>query len=218
MTIPDTIQVGDMAAPGYLPAELRPAIHAIASGLHQSFDQMAWIRPGKSKESCILCSMAVRDFLYRVGFRDATVRPVTFYIDYCNEAGKGVRSLELGTLKYDAEKREGYWDGHAVVTTRGWLIDTTLYQATPRPEWSIPPMMAAPMLEEPGNWFGFPLLAGGGGQGEGEAMTRWGWLDRPDNISWTSSGDARQKWRRERVTDYLVKLYQRAKQVHATAE
>lgn len=224
------IQNGDLVAPNFLPDDLKLPLQIIASHLHQSFD--AWgangmakfvMAPGKSKESCILCSATVRDFMYRIGFRDATMRAVVFWIDAFNEEDKAVRALGIGNPD-GPQHADGRWDGHMVVTTGDWLIDTTLYQATPRSHWpDFPPMMAAPTVKPGrGEWFGLPLVAAGGAQfdpadHDGAVRIQYGWLDQPSNDSWRDAPDFKQKFRRERVVDHLVRLYQKARQVQGAA-
>jgi hypothetical protein len=70
------IRLGDMMVMGRPPRELLKALATIAGTLHPAFDSHPRIAPGKSKESCVLCSLAVRDFFNNIGFDDAAVRPV----------------------------------------------------------------------------------------------------------------------------------------------
>src|SRR5688572_10816402 len=69
------MQLGDMEVGGQPPAKLVKALATIASGLHPAFDALPWIAPGKSKNSCVLTSLAIREFLFRIGYGDARVVP-----------------------------------------------------------------------------------------------------------------------------------------------
>lgn len=221
------IQCGDLVAPNTLPDELKLPLKIIGNALHMSYDLWGMggnakfiMLPDKSKESCILASATVRDFLYRIGFRDAAVRAVVFWLDAHDKDDAVIRALGIGNPD-GPNHQDGRWDGHMVVTTGNWLIDTTLYQATPRSHWpDFPPMMAAPLYHGDGNWFGLPLVAAGGAlvdpeNHDGASRIQYGWLDQPSNDSWRDAPDYKQKFRRERVTDHLVKLYQKAKQIEA---
>jgi len=66
------MMLGDLVVVEPGSAKFTKALAAIASALHPAFDALLPV-PGKSKESCVLCSVTVRDFLWRVGFKDARV-------------------------------------------------------------------------------------------------------------------------------------------------
>ena len=56
--------LNDMLVVGRPPAKLTKALATIASVLHPAYDEVL-PKAGKSKESCCLCSLTVRDFLWR---------------------------------------------------------------------------------------------------------------------------------------------------------
>jgi hypothetical protein len=169
-----------------------------------------FIVPGKSKESCILASMAVRDFLYRIGYRDAVAVPVMFWIDAKDAEGEMVKALGIGDPS--AKELPDRYNGHVIVKAGGWLIDTTLYQATPREPWpDFPPMFATRLFgaESRVEWFGMKALAAHGiVHADTGYHIQWGWLDyTPTTSDWRDAPDYREKWRRERVVDGLVKAF-----------
>lgn len=78
------------------PRKLARAFDTIAKDLHLAFETLDWIEPGISRESCVLCSLAVRDFLRMIGFASANVAPVMMTIRAFDAAGNQVHSLGLG--------------------------------------------------------------------------------------------------------------------------
>jgi hypothetical protein len=215
-------RVGDLWASHRPDQRMADALAVIATFLHPLFDTgwtnaKHYMPPGKSKDSCILCSITVRDFLYRVGFRDASVRSVEYHMAEHGEPGSGVngpeqravsRTLDIGADD-NTEVRPDRWNGHLVVIVEGWLIDTTLYQATPRPEWpNFPPMWATKLRDDLPLAGGKRVLAEGFHMYEDKHVLHWMWLDRPDkDHGFRTAPDFVQKWRRERVVDALVKAF-----------
>lgn len=205
MSAPRPLMLGDMEVicdgP---PPRLVQALAVIATHLHPTLDVSPLASPGKSKESCILCSLVVRDFLFRGGFRDAELRPVVVVMQALDEDGGLIHSLGIGNPKGPSPKITGRWDGHAVVIAEGWLIDTTLYQAK-RPAWpELPGMVAVPLVKPGRDLFGLPLLAGASAKGEDGSDIDMGWLDQPTNKKWRAAPDAQRVRQRRRVVDYLL--------------
>lgn len=202
-------KTGDLWVSDRPPHDLGVALQVISQFLHPLYDAESRIVPGKSKESCILMAATVRDFLYRVGFRDASVHPVVFFIEAIRD-DEVIKQLGIGNPE-GPQHRDDAFDGHMIVKVDGWLIDPTLFHATPRPEWpTFPTMMAQPLFKgDPAiDWFGLPVLSGGviekNDQGN---LVRWAWLDQPSNDAWRDAPDWRKKFKRERVTDKLIQIY-----------
>jgi len=206
--------VGDLWVGDRPDEKLAQALQVIATLLHPSFDKgwmnpTAYIPPDHSKKSCILASAAVRDFLFRIGYRDAQMLSVRFWIDAKDENEELVKALNIGDP--DVAELPDRYNGHVVVTVEDWVIDTTLYQATPREAWpNFPPMFATRRLgpDSKAEWFGHKVLAAGGII---EATTghhiQWGWLDYTAETDWRTAPDFREKWRRERVVDTMVAAF-----------
>lgn len=196
--------IADMSVVGHPPAKLLKALAVIASDLHQSYDADGWIAPGKSKESCILASLTVRDFLKRVGFKDAACRSVCMVVRALKD-GEEVHSLGTGHPEHKAIGNG--WDGHLVVVAQGFLIDATVYQMK-RPPWpELPGMIALPLIDkklEP--VFGLPVLSGIEGC---DPVTLNNvdlvWLDRGDG-SWRTAPDC-ERDRRAGVVARMVRRF-----------
>lgn len=205
--------VGDLWVTDHPPERLALAIEIIGLYLHQAYAAERRIGEGLSQKSCILMAATVRDFLYRVGFRDAQVRPVVFFIEAIRN-DEVIKQLGIGNPE-GPQKREDAFDGHMIVTAEGWLIDPTLFHATPREQWpTFPTMMAQPLFKgDPAiEWFGLPVLTGGAvPENDQGNLVRWAWLDQPINTDYLTSGDWRKKFKRERVTDLMVRIF-RAKE------
>jgi len=193
----DSFQFNDMTVMGAPSPKLRNALEIIANHLHQDFAKASWIsHKDKSKESCILCSLTVREFLARIGFVDAQVRPVCLYLS-AHKDGRLVKELLVGD---PADKRDLHsrWAGHMVVVipSAGYLIDTTLYQAM-RPQWkSATGMVATPLIAINRTMSSLTAISGGSWtESEGYKVTAL-WLDNPTNKSWRRRPDARMRnWR-----------------------
>lgn len=203
MKLGSNFRLGDMSVLEMPPVDLARALAVIAEYLHAEYDAAPWIaRQDKSKESCILASLAVRDFLFRAGFRDAELRACVFAI-IAEKNGERLHSLGIGNPQGPDPKIKHRWDGHAVVTAGGWLIDTTLYQAV-RPQWpTLPGMMAMPLAKPGLTFWDLPVLAGLEGS-DGDADIAMGWLDQPTNKSWKSAPDKLRKRHWREVADRLL--------------
>src|SRR5687767_8210687 len=189
------IRLGDLLVHGEPPAKLLKALAVIADRLHPEFDKV--VIPGRSKESCVLCSLTVRDFLWKIGFRDAKAVPCRFIIRAFRPDGSEVHSLGIGgTGKVEPNR----WDGHMAVTVGETLIDPALYQAK-RPAWpDLPGMFAVPTGK---TWSHGDLLAGGTGlQPDGTTLeVAWGLRD---DDRWRSAPDAVERHYRQPVVKALV--------------
>ena len=160
-----------------------------------------------------MSSAIVRDFLYRVGFRDADVRACALFMvgrrpgeaEPVHRLGIGDPRLGPGdnVIWRDFEQR---WNGHAVVVTQGFLIDPTLYQAQRPQHWpGLPGMVCTPLNttdDEP--YMGLPILAGSEGVAENGVDTAIVWLDQPLNTGWQTSPDYKRKHERRRISEMLV--------------
>jgi len=208
---PNSIVLGDMTVVGLPPARLTAALAILAEHFHETAKQIMWRSPpNKSKESCILCAAAVRDFLFRAGWRDAELRPVVFAC-IAERDGELLHSLGIGNPKGPDPAIVHRWDGHAVVLAGGWLIDPTLYQAK-RPAWpSLPGMIAAP-LSEPGHTFwGLPMLTGFEcADPENGAVVAMGWLDQPHNRKWKQAPDYQRRRYWQTIASVLLGYFQKA--------
>ena len=190
--------VGDLAMLGDPPPKLAKALAAIADQLHPTFARQPWImHVNKSKESCVLCSLAVRDFLVSIGFIAAQVRSVATAM----RAMRGdvqVHSLGIGMPEGVLDKRQGYWNGHMVVHVDGYLIDTTLYRAA-RPQWpGLAGMVAIPANPPYADLvYGLKPLAGAAFTLADESRFEIVYLDTPGNMTWKMGSDARHEGRRK---------------------
>jgi hypothetical protein len=197
------LRLGDMTVLERPPAKLLKALAVIADGLHQGFDLQPRIQPGKSKESCVLCALTVRDFLRKVGFERARVAPV-FTGMWAWDGDKPLHSLGMGEPD-DTQRREGHWPGHMVVVAAGYVIDTTLYGAV-RPAWpQLTPMMAVPTGTSQHRWKGLRLIAGASLEDSdrpGYAFDVF-WFDNPSNTSWHAGPDC-ERARRMPVVEAMA--------------
>jgi hypothetical protein len=184
-------QLGDMMVVGEFEPKMMKALAVIASRLHEAYDGLPDRRKeGNSKESCLFSSLAVRDFLVGIGYKDATIRPCTM-VCRADRNGFEVHSLGIG-VPGDPDNPEKY-NGHAVVIvpSAGILIDVTLYQAI-RPQWqgAITGMMA--LQYEPDSPYRMRELNQIGGmvfEAVGDNLAcQIAWGDRPD-IRWRRQPD-----------------------------
>ena len=188
------------------PRKLMRALQTIARDLHPTFEAEPWIRPGASFESCVLCSLAARDFLRGVGFASAEVAPVMLTIRAFDQSGAQVHSLGAGvpdTLP-DTDLR---WNGHMVTTVGGWLIDCTL-QRMNRPQWPwLPGSVIAPLWSKPTMLHGHSVMAGDMVENDGLAVAI-AWQATPQNERWRLGPDAYDE-RRRNVVATLVDAFKK---------
>lgn len=210
------VLLGDMLVGGEPPAKLAKALAVISSELHPAFDRETWgITPGFSKQSCILASLAVRDFLWKVGLKDAQAAPVYFFVR-AFRGDEELHSLGVGDhaaigMKGRPETREK-WNGHMAIKVSGWLVDTTLYQCQ-RPHWEgLPGMMAVPLETGLAPVRGHEVLAGGAALTPEGIRIEMVWLDQPQNRRWreVEPGDPKDtdRSRRVNVVKRMVKAFE----------
>jgi hypothetical protein len=208
------------------PAKLIKALAVIADRLHSSWD--AIIPKNKSKESCVLCSLTVRDFLRTIGIA-ARVEPVVF-LAIAKRDGKILHSTAVGMPSESAPTnlimtpndalsgpttfvKPGQWNGHLVTIVRdsGWLIDVTLYQAQ-RPAWPQLPGMIAISLDRDKDrieWRGMPVLAAIHTHDPDDGNYRFdaGWFLNAGNKSWRSGPDCRNTTLRAPIIGKLIERF-----------
>lgn len=202
------MQLGDMLVIGQLRPRLLKAFAVISVHLHQSLaaghgDRMSNI----TKRSCILSSLATRDFLFRVGFPDVTVRPAVAIMQRDKPDGGIIHALEIGspTMRFGRDSIDPGpgWTGHMIVAlaSENYLIDTTLYQAR-RDAWpELPGMIAIPTLDR--QIFGeggLDVLSATAARTEDGGEFRICWLDQPRNRLWRQARDAIRRQRETAVT------------------
>jgi hypothetical protein len=194
--------LGDMLVVGKPPAKFVRALAAVASALHPAFDAVL-PKPGKSKESCVLCSLAVRDFLWKIGFKDARMTTVYLVLQATDAAGDEIHSAGCGDhngpvpiLGPPPVEERGRWNGHVVVEvpSAGYVIDTTLFHMK-RPAWpELPGMAVVPIEHGVQPSYGLDHLAGiKSTRDDGSALRAW-WLRQP-NSSWRTAPDTERSLR-----------------------
>jgi hypothetical protein len=211
------MKLGDREVGGTPPAKLLRALAVIADEMHPAFDRVPRIPKDKSKESCVLCSLAVRDFLWKVGLKDAKVAPVYAIVRALAEDGSEIHSVGAGdhaAIPVQAA-RHGHvtdtstrWSGHLVVLVDGWLVDTTLYQAS-HEQWreTLPGMIAAPLLMDERD--GTTLVAGAAAKQDDGSDLFVAWWDQPHNTRWRDAPDATDRSLRAPVVKSLVQRFGR---------
>lgn len=197
------MKLGDMTVVGDVPPKLCKALAVIADTLHPEFGRQPWIaHPDKSKESCVLCSLAVRDFLHRIGFAEATCRSVAVVMKAW-QGEQELHSLGIGVPGTPPPgPEEGRWCGHSVVwlPSSKTLIDTTLYPAI-RPQWPDLSPMFALRCDEPvpsERYAGLKAITALSMTDTDVEGYEFGmmWLDNPRNPPPTKGNDADEEWRR----------------------
>lgn len=209
------IALGDMNVHVDASPKLLKALAVIASNLHQTMERD--LTPGITHESCILCSLVMRDFLFRIGFRDAEVRPALVIVTaHDATTGAEIHTLGIGRDKPGMVTRDGAkrWEGHLVtlIPSAGVLIDATLYSAR-RPAWpTLPGMVALPTMpgEAGDEIWGLKPIAGmeavsptSAGNSARVAIV---YLDQPSNKIWKKAPDAGRS-RRETYVRSLVETF-----------
>lgn len=202
--------VGDLkiveAAGAMPPPRLLKGLCVLAAHLHPFFDEEPWMLPDFTKQSCVLASLAARDFLRKIGCR-AEVASVYLTIVVRNLDGSTGHSLGVGDHKalglaggsWDETLK---WSGHLVVSCDGWLFDPTLYQCQ-RPAWPKLPGMIALQTASDEMWLA-------GLQLEGPPLTRGIeviWRDQSANKGWRVGADC-AKSRRVKTVAKLVDAFE----------
>jgi hypothetical protein len=206
----EPLRLGDLEvlAP-HLPGKVMKALAVMAAELHPAFGRQPLIEHGdKSKESCVLCSLTVRDFLRAIDI-PARVREVCVVM-IARRGPAIVHSLGIGAPDKRIRKEPGRWNGHMVVLipSCSLLIDTTLYPSI-RPQWPmLPPMVAIPYERPAGEaeLYGLRSIAGIRMQDE-DFEFAVSWLDHPANRH-PPDGDAEPR-RRAAVVAHLVARFGR---------
>lgn len=185
---------------GQPPLKLMKAMAIIAEYLHPSFDE--YYEDGVSRDSCILVSSVVREFLFRIGFTDAEARSVFFWIE-ARHHDEPLHQLIIG--KPGEPDRNGKWNGHmvALLPKTGWLLDCTLYQAR-RGHWEfIPGMMAAPVFDIGKTPSGRNIVTAFVWK-NGDDEVQGTWIDTPENKRWRTAPDIKRGGTRERHRKLVV--------------
>lgn len=203
----------DMHVVGAPPAKFAKALATISASLHPAFDKV--VPPGKSKESCVLASLAVRDFLWRAGFKDARAQTVYLVVQALDENDREIHSLGVGdhakvpSVGRAPNERPDRWNGHMVVVVPsvGYLVDTTLFPAK-RSAWpKLPGMLAASI--EPGKpgppWQGLVPITGTRMRQADGSMLYLIWMDQA-NERWRGAPDT-ERDRRDPVVKTLVRRF-----------
>lgn len=208
------INLGDMAVlceSDDLEAKAWRALAAISLRLHESYDEVSGTAKGASKDKCLFTSLAIRDFLVAIGYRDATVRGCALYIYANDKEDQQIWSVGIG-VPGEADI-EGKFNGHAVcvIPSLNLLIDTTLYQAH-RPQYfgDMPGMIAAQYYEPQHaglmKLYRLPIFANAVARDDVRELNVV-WLDRPD-LPWKKSEDFRiRNNRRIAVTKAMLNAY-----------
>lgn len=196
----NTIRLGDLLVAGDPPAKLIKAAAAISQIMHRAYEE----RSLSSKTSCVLSSLTVRDFLFRIGFKNAEVESVVFALR-AEQDGAELHSLGIGSLNGRGVDQPGRWNGHMVAVLSGeWLIDTTLYQAV-RPQWpELPGMVLCPLVKADTRFYDLDLMAGFTITPDEKRSVRGMWLHQPLNKRWRDAPDASRR-RRQPIVGELVK-------------
>lgn len=201
------MQVVDLVGPP--PAKLLKALAVIASELHPAFNRVPRIIPDISRRSCVLSSLAVRDFLRKIGFKGVAVAPV-FLVIRAFDGDREIHSLGCGdfaavpsqAVHHHVVDTTKDWSGHMVVLVDGWVVDTTLYQAS-REQWpELPGMLAAPLvMDERGDMV---LVSGTSTKRDDGSEVFVSWWHQPHNRRWKDGDDAKAKERRAPVVRAML--------------
>jgi hypothetical protein len=188
--------LGDMAVlfePSALEAKAWKALAAIASELHPAYDRVSGVAAGASKDKCLFASLAIRDYLVQIGYRDATARSCALYVYADDQQGNQIWSVGIGVP--DQIEEEGKFNGHAVVVvpSLNLMIDPTVYQAQRSHFGDLPGMIALPYYAPQHGGiralYGLPIFAHATAKQDDRVVSTV-WLDRPD-IPWKRSEDYR---------------------------
>ncbi|TYL87463.1 hypothetical protein [Bradyrhizobium cytisi] len=201
--------LGDLAIMAAPPAKMWKALATISARAHQAYDECSGTAPGSSHDKCLFMSLAVRDFLVEIGYRDATVKACSLLIRAGDPQENEIWSVGLGAPGQRDEPDK--FNGHAVcaVPSLELLIDTTIYQAI-RPHWggAVGGMVAINYWRNPSaeRLWGLEVIAAAE-CALSDRLVRVLWLDRPE-VNWKSSEDFRVKnERRRHVTKALINAF-----------
>jgi hypothetical protein len=189
--------IGDLKVVGRPSGKLMKALAVIATVLHQEYARQGALQHADmSKESCVLSSLTVREFLVAIGFTRAEIRPVCVKL-WAMRGGNVLHALGIGVP--GPEDKPGRWNGHMVVSIpeEGWIIDTTMYPCD-RQVWAglWPGMIALPERPEfGGEDYGLKTATGVGFEFEAEGKLRQSeepWLEAPRRASAAPARAGRQ--------------------------
>lgn len=196
--------IQDMLVCGQPERQLKTALKTIALYLHPLWAFDHFDGSEISKQSCVLCSLTARDFLFQCGFKDVKVTTV-FTVMQALQDGEVTYSLGIGKPG-EKPNGPGRWPGHMVVEipSIGLIVDTTLYQAK-RPQWPDLPGMIATPTNRTGTLFDHPVMAAiSTAEDKGYQFSVW-WLEVGGNDGWKGSPDAeRHRRRRKQVVEKLL--------------
>lgn len=207
----NTLQLGDLTVVGEPPPKLAKALAVIAT-MHDEFGKYhpEFKASLSTKRCCILASLTVRDFLFRLGYVDAEVAPCLFSVRAIR-SGVLLHSLGVGDTDHrtaaNPENRRTGWPGHMVtiLPKTGWLIDTTLFQAV-RPQWpNLPGMFATELMDIEDRPFQLKPLSGVSMKDTGAEVDAM-WLHQPKNMYWRDAPDARRR-RRDPMVRAMLKAF-----------
>lgn len=201
------LSFGDMTIVGRWPGKMIKALAVVAMHLHPTYDRQPDAQPGGSKERCLFASLAVRDFLVEIGFKDAAVRGCGLVMRSFDKARTEIYSLGIGVP--GAPDHPEKFNGHAVVTVPSLhlLIDITLYQAI-RPAWggALRGMFATEYWA-PAGFKVYDRLPFSGAEIELEDRRfEMIWIDRPE-LRWKREVDFVRSPRRRALTRALIEAY-----------
>lgn len=204
--------LGDMCVVPYgePPEKLLKALAVIGNQLRPICDKY-W-QNDVWKDGCLLMSLILRDFLFKIGFTEAEARPCAMLLEARSiSRDEMLHSIGVGV----PGQKDNYlrWGGHmvTVLPKSGWLIDATIWQMQ-RPQWSmLSGMLACPTGPGPGHethpWG--KILGAFAGKENADTIVRGVWIDRPSNNRWRTApivgrGGERERFRRMAVADLVA--------------
>ncbi len=218
MSTPGQIDLPQLTIFGEPEDRFVAAMKIVSAHLHQRFLPICG---EASKYSCVLSSLAVRDFLFRVGFRDAVLSPVRTIIR-AERGGKELKTVAIGYQDATTVKANHTWAGHMAVCipSLNYIVDSTLFQAQ-REAWPfLPGMLAVPLhdAERTRDIGGFKSISGMMfSNPDDEYVFDIIWLDDPKNTAWKNSPDT-SKRRREGVVQAMTSAFLKAEERQKAGE
>jgi hypothetical protein len=160
---------------------------------------------------CIFTSLAVRDFLRRIGIK-ADVKSVALIINASQE-GLPLHTVGIGMNKLWNEPYEGdKWDGHLIVTVPGFIIDPT-FHAVRRSAWGWTPNI---MVAKRGSTPRFnsdihpdlPVIAAVNEESpEHSYRFQAVWFSYSRNSGWRNTPDGRDPIRRQDIINEMMNAW-----------
>lgn len=177
---------------------LRDAL-AVAAQIHSVFDRHA--DKGTSATSCVHASLALADFLSRLGI-EAEALPVAVVIRAMQD-GKQTHLHRVGSAAY--ERPRGKWNGHMIVVADRFLIDPTFRQFNAAGLNGLPDMLALPSSE--GQLLGLRLLGRFGASLKPGHVYNVAWIHTPENTGWQAWDDRQKQGIRKAVVTGLLRQH-----------